>query len=449
MTTFLNLLGVALLIAISGFFVAAEFAIVKVRDSRIEQLIHAGNKKALAAKKVIHNLDGYLSACQLGITLTALALGWIGKPAVADLIQPIIGYFGLSKAVAEGISFVIGFATISFLHVVVGELAPKTLAIQRAEQVTIILSPSLILFYKITYPAIWLLNGSARAIIKLMGLHAVSEHQQIHSEEEIRMILLQSHEGGEINQTELELARNSLHFADRVAGEVMVPRMDMVCLYTNLSWEDNLKTITEEKYARYPVCDGDKDRIIGFINTKDLCFSGLRDLNLLTMEDFLKQSLRKQMVVTEQTPIDQILKRMQKNRLQMAIVEDEYGGTAGLLTIEDILEEIVGEIQDEHDEELNTIEDLGNGSYSLDARMPIADFNVAFDLALEAKGVFTLGGWFIEKSHRRPEAGQKVVYDNIQFSISKLEKNTIRRIDMEILGEKTCPRQVLKTPADA
>ena len=435
MITLINLFLVVLLIATTAFFVAAEFAIVKVRDSRIEQLIHDGNKKAVAAKKVIHNLDGYLSACQLGITLTALALGWIGKPAVADLIKPVIEYFGLPAAVAEGISFVIGFATISFLHVVVGELAPKTLAIQRAEQVTIALSPYLILFYKIAYPAIWLLNGSARQVIKLMGLHTVSEHHQIHSEEEIRMILLQSHEGGEISQTELQLARNSLHFADRVAGEVMVPRTDMACLYTNLPWKENLKIITEEKYARYPVCDGDKDRIIGFINTKDLCFSGLKDLSLLSMEGFLKQALRKQMVVTELTPIDEILKRMQRNRLQMAIVEDEYGGTAGLLTIEDILEEIVGEIQDEHDEERNTIEDLGDGRYSLDARMPIADFNVEFDLALEAKGVFTLGGWFIEESHKRPEHGQKVIYENIEFSISELEKNTIRRIDMAFLKQ--------------
>ncbi|SHK40163.1 hemolysin family protein [Desulforamulus aeronauticus] len=433
--TLLNLFWVFLLIAASGFFVAAEFAIVKVRDSRIEQLIHDGNKKAVAAKKIIHNLDGYLSACQLGITLTALALGWIGKPAVANLINPVIQYFGLPTAVAEGISFVIGFATISFLHVVVGELAPKTLAIQRAEQVTLTLSPSLILFYKIAYPAIWLLNGSARQVIKLMGLHAMSEHQPIHSEEEIRMILLQSHEGGEISQTELQLARNSLHFADRVAGEVMVPRTDMTCLYTNLPWQDNLKTITEEKYARYPVCDGDKDRIIGFINTKDLCFSGLKDLTLLSMESFLKQSLRQPIVVTELTPIDEILKRMQRKHLQMAIVEDEYGGTSGLLTIEDILEEIVGEIQDEHDEERNAIENLGDGRYSLDARMPIADFNVEFDLALEAKGVFTLGGWFIEESHKMPEQGQRVIYENIQFSISELEKNTIRRIDMEFLKQ--------------
>ncbi|WP_238457780.1 hemolysin family protein [Desulforamulus ferrireducens] len=434
MISLINLFFVFLLIAITAFFVSAEFAIVKVRDSRIEQLIQSGNKKALAARTVIHNLDGYLSACQLGITLTALALGWIGKPAVADLINPVIHYLGLPTAVVEGISVMIGFAVISFLHVVVGELAPKTLAIQRAEQVTIALSPSLIVFYKIMYPAIWLLNGSARAVIKLMGLQSVSEHQQIHSEEEIRMILLKSHEGGEISQTELELARNSLHFADRVAGEIMVPRMDMACLYTNLPWEENLKIITEEKYARYPVCDGDKDRIIGYINTKDLCFSGLNDLSLLTMKDFLKQSLRKHMVVTEQTPIDQILKRMQKNRLQMAIVEDEYGGTAGLLTIEDILEEIVGEIQDEHDEERNTIEDLGNGKYSLDARIPIADFNLAFNLDLEAKGVFTLGGWFIEESHKRPELGQKLIYKNLQFSISELEDHTIRRIDMEFLG---------------
>ena len=419
-----------LLIAATAFFVAAEFAIVKVRDSRIEQLIQEGNKRAEAVRKVIHNLDGYLSACQLGITLTALGLGWIGEPAVSDVIEPVIHYLGLPAAVTEGLSFVIGFSVITFLHVVIGELAPKTLAIQLAEKVTLAISPILIRFYKIMYPAIWLLNGSARFIIKLMGLHAVSEHQQIHSEEEIRMILLQSHQGGEINQTELQLARNSLHFADRVAREIMVPRTDMVCLYTHLSWEENLKIITEEKYARYPVCDGDKDRIIGFVNTKDLCFSGLTDLNKLNLEGFLKRSLRKVMVATELTPIDQILKKMQRNRLQLAIVQDEYGGTAGLLTIEDILEEIVGEIQDEYDEERQLIESLGQGRYSVDARMPIADFNLEFDLNLEAKGVFTLGGWFLEESHRRPEKGQTAQYKNLKFTISEMEQNTIRRIEL-------------------
>lgn len=430
MITIVNLFLVVVLIAATAFFVAAEFAIVKVRDSRIEQLIREGNKRAVAVRQVIHNLDGYLSACQLGITLTALALGWIGKPAIADLIEPVIQYLGLPDNIAGALSFIIGFSTISFLHVVVGELAPKTLAIQRAEQVTMSLSPSLILFYKIMYPAIWILNGAAGHLIRLLGLHSVSEHHQIHSEEEIRMILLQSHEGGEITQTELQLARNCLHFADRVAGEVMVPRTDMVCLFTNLSWEENLNVITEEKYARYPVCDCDKDRVIGFINTKDLCFSGVKDLNFLSLDTFLRRSLRPIMVITEQTPIDEILKKMQKNRSQMAIVVDEYGGTAGLLTIEDILEEIVGEIQDEHDEERNIVEVLGEGYYSLDARYPVSDFNIDFGLDLGAKGVFTLGGWFLEESHKRPESGQSVVYKNLKFTISELENNTIRRIEI-------------------
>lgn len=430
-----NLAIMTLLIVATAFFVAAEFAIVKVRDSRIEQLIQEGNKRAESVKKVIYNLDGYLSACQLGITLTALGLGWIGEPAVANVIGPVIHIMGLPSALTEGLSFIIAFSIITFLHVVVGELAPKTLAIQRAEEVTIALSPFLIWFFKVMYPAIWLLNGSARYIIRLIGLHAVSEHHQIHSEEEIRMILLQSHEGGEITQTELQLARNSLHFADRVAGEIMVPRTDMICLYTNLSWEENLKIITEEKYARYPVCDGSKDQIIGYVNTKDLCFSGLTDLNMLNLEGFLKQSLRKNMVVTELTSIDEILKKMQKNKLQMAIVVDEFGGTAGLLTIEDILEEIVGEIQDEYDEERQLIESLGDHSYSLDARLPIADFNLEFNTDLKTKGVFTLAGWFLEESKRRPEKGQSLRHNKFQFTISEIDKNTIRRLELKCLQE--------------
>lgn len=434
--TLVNLILVLILIAATAFFVAAEFAIVKVRSSRIEQLIQEGNKRAAAARKVIHNLDGYLSACQLGITLTALALGWLGKPAVADVIEPVIVYAGLPEPVAGGLSFVIGFATISFLHVVVGELAPKTLAIQRAEQVAMWVSSPLIWFYRILYPPIWLLNGSARLVIKLMGLHAVSERHQVHSEEEIRMILLQSHEGGEITQSELNLARKSLQFADRVAGEIMVPRRDMVCLYTNLSWEENLSIITEEKYARYPVCDFDKDSIIGYINTKDICFSGQTNLTIIPMEGFLKQALRKVMEVTELTSIDEILKKMQKNQVQLAVVLDEYGGTAGLLTIEDILEEIVGEIQDEHDQERSGIEKLGNGGYSLDARLPIADFNLEFNQSLKAEGVFTLGGWFLDKSHKSPELGQSVMSGNLRFTITEHERNTIRRLKLDFLKKE-------------
>lgn len=433
--TLINLALVVVLIATTAYFVAAEFAIVKVRESRIEQLIQEGNRRAIPVKKLINNLDEYLSACQLGITLTALGLGWIGEPAVAAIIRPVFEYFNLPQAVIHALAVVVGFAVISFLHVVVGELAPKTFAIQRAESISLAIAPSLIMFYKIMYPAIWLLNGSARSIVKLFGLSPVSEHGTFHSEEEIRMILLHSHQGGEITQTELQLARNSLRFADRVAGEVMVPRRDMVCLYTHLTWEQNLKIITEGKYARYPVCDNDKDHIIGYISAKDLCFCGLSNLTLQNLENFLKENLRKSLVVTELTPIDQILKQMQKNKIQLAIVMDEYGGTAGLLTIEDILEEIVGEIQDEYDEERQPVEILGNGKYSIDARFPVADLNLHFNLHLDTSGIFTLAGWFLKKTQRRPEVGQTISYKNIEFAITEMEQHTIRRIEMRILTD--------------
>lgn len=431
----INLGIVALLVAATAYFVAVEFAIVKVHDSRIEQLILEGNNRAKDVKKVIHNLDGYLSACQLGITLTALGLGWIGEPAVARLIGPLFETFNLPRAAVESLAFVIGFSTISFLHVVVGELAPKTLAIQKAEEVTLALSPSLRFFYKIMYPAIWLLNGSARQIVKLFGLKVMSEHHQIHSEDEIRMILLQSHAGGEITQTELQLARNSLHFADRVAGEIMVPRTDMVCLYTNLPWEDNLRIIINEKYARYPVCNNEKDDIIGFINTKDLCFNESLSIAIDDQDSIIKKYLRKIMIVTEMTPIDEILKKMQKKKIHLAIVIDEYGGTSGLLTIEDILEEIVGEIQDEYDNERKPVEKIDEHTLSVDALYPISDINLEFNLNLEAKGVFTLGGWFLETSHQRPEIGQSVFHQNVKFTIEELEHNKIRRISIKFNGD--------------
>ncbi|WP_243138065.1 hemolysin family protein [Heliorestis acidaminivorans] len=215
---------VFLLIAATAFFVAAEFAVVKVRASRIQQLINEGNKKALNAKKVISNLDEYLSACQLGITLTALGLGWLGKPAVAVLFYPLLERLQLTQSTISAISFVVGFSIISFLHVVVGELAPKTLAIQRAEKVTLWLSGPLILFYKALYPFIWVLNGSARILVRALGLRNISEHSESHSEEEIRMIMLQSHQSGEINQTELDFTNNVFLMTEKVVTEIMIPR---------------------------------------------------------------------------------------------------------------------------------------------------------------------------------------------------------------------------------
>ncbi|MEW8987558.1 MAG: hemolysin family protein, partial [Bacillus sp. (in: firmicutes)] len=265
-----NLLLVVLLIALTGFFVATEFAIVKVRGSRIDQLISEGRKGAQSAKHVVTHLDEYLSACQLGITITALGLGWLGEPTVEEMLHPVFENFHLNASLSGILSFGIAFVSITFLHVVVGELAPKTVAIQKAEAITLAFSKPIIWFYKIMYPFIWLLNGSARLLVGLFGLKSASEHEIAHSEEELRILLSESYESGEINQNELNYVNNIFEFDERIAKEIMVPRTEIVTFDISDEIETIIEVIQKEKYTRYPVIDGEKDNIVGMINIKEI-----------------------------------------------------------------------------------------------------------------------------------------------------------------------------------
>ncbi|RGP35088.1 HlyC/CorC family transporter, partial [Pseudotabrizicola alkalilacus] len=259
----INLIMVAILIALTAFFVATEFAIVKIRTTRLDQLVAEGNTKAVAARKVVGNLDEYLSACQLGITITALGLGWLGEPTVEHLLHPLFVEFDLSESVSSILSFIIAFALITFLHVVIGELAPKTLAIQKAEAVTLRIAKPIMFFYKIMYPFIKTLNGSARIFTGWFCLKPASEHALAHSEEELRLILSESYKSGEINQSEFKYVNNIFQFDDRTAKEIMVPRVDMVTLDKSETVKESIAVVTEENYTRYPIIDGDKDSVIG------------------------------------------------------------------------------------------------------------------------------------------------------------------------------------------
>ena len=423
----LNIVLIIVLIAATAFFVAVEFAIIKIRESRIQQLINEGNKAAESAKKVINNLDGYLSACQLGITLTALALGWLGEPTVAKLVEPTLYSLGLSKQAVGGISFLIGFSVITFLHVVVGELAPKSLAIQRAEKVTLFLAGPLIWFYKIMYPAIWLLNGAANILISWFGLRNVGEHHSVHSEEEIRMLMVQSHEGGGINQTELEMTNNIFEMNEKVAVDIMIPRTDIVCLYDHFPIEENLQIIGEGQFGRYPVCLGDKDQIIAYIHSKDLLALFLRKEELTS----LKELYREPLFIYEFTPVVEILQHMQKQRKQLAIILDEYGGTAGIVALEDVLEEIVGEIDDEYDDEnVPSILELAPGHYSVDAKTSIIEVQQVLNINIQVDNFHTLGGWFISNYREKLEKGATLFYGGFIFKISEIKRKSILRFDV-------------------
>lgn len=422
-TVVFNLLIVMFLVFLNGFFVAAEFAIVKVRSSRIDTLAHDGHAKAKYAKKLVDHLDAYLSVSQLGITLASLGLGWVGEPAVAKLIDPVIIGLGIPSEIGHTISFAIAFSFITALHIVLGELAPKSLAIQRAESVTLWVSLPMITFYKIMYPAVWILNHIANWILRKLGIEVISEGEAAHTEEEIRILMEESHKQGYIDKTELTFVDNIFDFAERNAREVMIPRTDMICLYAEDTFEENVKIALEEHLTRYPICDQDKDNIIGFLHIKDL----LRALNAGEKPD-LRKLARKVTAVPESMPLSNLLKLLQKHRAQIAIVVDEYGGTAGMVTVEDILEEIVGEIQDEFDEERPFIEKRPDNSYSVDARLLLEEINDVLEMRLDSESFDTIGGWLYSKIEIPPTVNEKIVFDGDEFIVEEVDNVRITRI---------------------
>ncbi len=418
-----NVFLVMLLVLLNGFFVAAEFAMVKVRSTRIETLVQEGNTRAKYAKKLVDHLDAYLSACQLGITLASLGLGWIGEPAIANMIEPVLLNFGFSQAVIQTISFAIAFSIITALHIILGELAPKSLAIQKADSVTIWTSVPLIGFYKIMYPFIWILNTMANAILQVIGIQTANEHEAAHTEEEIRILMEESHKQGYINKTELTLVDNIFDFAERHAKEVMIPRTDMVCLYAEDPFEQNLEKALIEQVTRYPVCAPDKDNIIGFVHIKDLLAALAKG-----EKPALREMVREVLAVPESMPISDLLKLLQKNRAQIAIVIDEFGGTAGLVTVEDILEEIVGEIQDEFDEERPVVELRGTDTHSVDGRLLLEEVNEVFGLDLDAEDVDTLGGWMSARVEMPPRIGEKITHDDYEFVVEEADNMRVIRV---------------------
>ena len=415
----IKLLAVALLIALTAFFVASEFAIVKVRSSRINQLIEENRPGALAAKRVTTHLDEYLSACQLGITVTALGLGWLGEPTVEKILHPLFTRLAIDEAIAGVLSFIIAFASVTFLHVVIGELAPKTVAIQKAEQISLLFAKPLILFYRVMFPFIWILNGSARVLTGMFGLKPASEQDTAHSEEELRIILSESYKSGEINQSEYKYVNKIFEFDDRIANEIMVPRTEIVAIELGTPLLDVIALVQEEQFTRYPVMEGDKDNIVGMVNIKRLYTATITEENAekLKIDDFTAPVIR----VLETIPIHDLLLKMQKERIHMAILTDEYGGTAGLVTVEDILEEIVGEIRDEFDQdERPTVQKVKDGEYIFDAKALIEDVNDLLGIHLPEEDVDTIGGWILTGKYD-VEIGDTAVSEGYKFTVTEME----------------------------
>ncbi len=418
-----------LLVLLNGFFVSAEFAIIKVKSSRIDALAEEGRRGAKIAKDLLGRLDGYLSACQVGITLSSLGLGWLGEPVVARMLGPWFEWMGFGERPVYIISLAVAFVLVAVLHIVLGELTPKTIAVRKAETIMLWLAWPMRVFYRLMYPFIWVLNLLSSGLLRMFGMTRVSEQESLHTEEEIRVMMKESSESGLIDSTEMSLMDNIFEFADTTAREIMIPRTEMICLYTQHSLEENLEIALEGTRTRYPVCNQDKDHIIGFIHIKDLIRSHSRHL---------RDHIRPIMAVPESIPISDLMKRMQRGKSQIAILIDEYGGTSGMVTLEDIVEEIVGEIQDEFDEERPAIEQLDTEVYSVDGLLLIEAINDHFGLDLDSEDYDTIGGWLYARLDiLPPQIGNAVEYGEYTYIVEETDNKRISRV--QILRQQLMP----------
>lgn len=422
----IKLAAALLLVLINGFFVLAEFSLVKIRKTRLEELVQQGNNRAKLALKVVSTFDTYLGATQLGITLASLALGWLGEPAISSLIEPtLLYYFPDAEWLVTSISIAVGFIIITFLHIVLGELVPKSMAVQRSETMALACVWLLYIFHKIGYPVILLFNRTAKLILSLMGMKAVNEGDLAHSEEELRMIVSASHRGGILNQMESELIDNVFDFADRLAREIMVPRQDMVCLFADDPFEENMRVVRETVHTRYPLCIEDKDHIIGMVHIRDVM-----DFNVCpNVKQDLTSIVREILVVPEGMSVAHLLQVMRRKRTHLAIVADEYGGTAGLVALEDVIEEIVGDIHDEHDAVENVeIQRFPDGTFEFDGGVLLDDVTELLNIHLEEHEEDTLGGYIFGMLGRRPEVTDKVNIGDYSFEVLSVNGFRIVRV---------------------
>ncbi len=427
---------VFLLVLLNGYFVASEFALVAVRKTRIDELAKKGNLNAKVLQGALDHLDNYISATQLGITLASLALGWIGEPAIAHAIEPFITFLPQEAAVitAHTFSVIIAFTIITFLHIVLGELAPKSIALQRSEATSLIIITPLIIFTKIFRPFIWILNGAGQLVLKAFGLHAPSGHQLVHSEEEIRMLLSQSALEGAIPSKEVEMVYNVFQLGDTPVKYVMIPRTDILAFNIASSLQEIVKRIERHPHSRFPVYETTIDNIVGFVHVKDI----YRELLKLDGDAKLSQlSITRTIIsVPEVKKIDAVLQDMRRKRIHIAVINDEFGGTSGIVTLEDIMESLVGEIEDEFEESVVNIAKQKDGSFLLNGYTLIADFQEKFHLPLKGLGYTTIGGLVFGLLGHEPRIGDTVEINNLSMTIDAIEGKRIKTIRLKKKSRK-------------
>ena len=437
-TYIINLIFVLFLVFCNAFFVISEFAVVKIRRTKLEELAHAGSKRAKIALEINEHLNTYLSATQLGITLASLGLGWLGEPAVSRLLEDVFGsFFEGQQMLLHSLSFGVAFTLITLFHVVLGELVPKSMAIQNTERYALFVAVPLYTFNKICTPVIWCFDHVSMWILKLMKVQKADENEDAHSEEEIKLIIDASQKGGVIDDTESEIIQNAINFSEIFAHEIMVPRQDMKCIYKDDSFDEVMAFVRENKHTRFPLCDQDKDQILGMLHIRDLLEN--KDA---PQKDILKRLVRKVLFVPENKSISDVLHEMMKKRIQLAIVVDEYGGTAGLLTMEDILEELVGEIQDEHDgvaEEACTC--IDEKTYEFDGVYLVEDAYEEMGLPYHELEESTMGGYLFNLLGEEPNVGDKAEDENCIYEVLSVDNMRITRLRATLKNCECAPQE--------
>lgn len=432
--TILNLFLIAFLLFSNGFFVASEFAMVKVRKTRIEQLVNDGDFNAKIALEALKDLDKFIASVQLGVTISSLGLGWVGESTLAHIIEPIFDFLpGIGQNIAtHSVSASIAFALITFFHVVLGELIPKSIALEYTEKTALLVARPMQVLTFFFNPFIWLLNGFGNLVLKLLHIPHSHKGSLVHSTEELDMLVNASYDGGVLNETEKDMLHNVFKFSDLNARQVMVPRTDMVCIPIDMSLEELNKLAEENQYTRYPVYEEDIDHIIGLVHVKDLYSLSVKD-EVCPISKILRDIL----LVPETITMDNLVLEFKKRKGQMAIVVDEFGGTSGLITLEDVIEEIFGDVQDEFDEEeeeeTEEIKEVAPNTYLANSMMRLDEFAEFFQInekEIDDEDIDTIGGLVVKLLGRIAEVNDTVPFNNLTFVVKEVDGARITRLEI-------------------
>ena len=426
-----NLFVIAFLLFSNGFFVASEFAMVKVRKTRLEQLVNEGNHNAKIALEAIKDLDKFIAAVQLGVTISSIGLGWVGEGTLAHLIEPVFAYLpGISQTIAtHTVSVSIAFALITFFHVVIGELIPKSIALEFTEKTALVVAKPMQVITFIFNPFIWMLNGFGNLVLKAFNIPHTHKGSLVHSTEELDMLVNASYNGGVLNETEKEMLHNVFKFSDLTAKQVMIPRTDMVCIPIDMPMEELNKLAAESQYTRYPVYEEDIDHITGLVHVKDLYSLSIKD-EVCPIAKIQREVL----MVPETITMDNLVLEFKKRKGQMAIVIDEFGGTSGLITLEDVLEEIFGEVQDEFDEEEECdIKEVAPNTYLANSMMRLDEFAEFFQIdekEIDDEDIDTIGGLVVKLLGRLAEVNDTVSFNNLTLVVKEVDGARITKLEI-------------------